>query len=65
MSRITPSVEALVRQAFGLLLEIRSHPDARLRLGKAIAFLTMLVENPATGSPPLVVSNRAVRIGGR
>jgi hypothetical protein len=64
MSRTTPSVEALVRQAFGLLLEIRSRPRAKPLLGQAIAFLNMLVENPATGSPPLVVSIRAVRIRG-
>jgi hypothetical protein len=64
MNRTTPSVEALVRQAFGLLLEIRSQPEAKLLLGKAIAFLAMLVQNPATGSPPLVVSIRAVRIRG-
>jgi hypothetical protein len=64
MSRSTPSVEALVRQAFGLLLEIRSQPEAKPLLGQAIAFLKMLVENPATGSPPLVVSIRAVRLRG-
>jgi hypothetical protein len=65
MSRTTPAVEALVRQAFGLLLEIRSHPEAKLLLSKAVAFLKMLIESPATDSPPLVVSIRAVRIGGR
>ncbi|MBZ5545276.1 MAG: hypothetical protein LAO07_16615 [Acidobacteriia bacterium] len=64
MSRTTPSVEALVRQAFGLLLEIRSQPEAKPRLEQAIAFLKMLVESPATVSPPLVVSIRAVRIRG-
>jgi hypothetical protein len=64
MSRITPSVEALVRQAFGLLLEIRGQAEAQPRLAQAIAFLKMLVEDPTTGSPPLVVSIRAVRIRG-
>jgi len=64
MSRITPSVEALVRQAFALLLEIRSHPDAMRRLGQVIAFLKMLAEDPKAGFPPLVVSVRAVRIRG-
>jgi hypothetical protein len=64
MSRITPSVEAMVRQAFGLLLEIRGQPEAKPRLGQAIAFLKMLVGDPTTGSPPTVVSIRAVRIRG-
>lgn len=62
MSRTTPSVEALVRQAFGLLLEIRTHPEALPLLGQAIAFLKMLVEDPATGTQTMVVSVRAVRI---
>jgi hypothetical protein len=64
MSRITPSVEALVRQAFALLLEIRGQPEAQPRLGQAIAFLKMLAEDPKSGFPPLVVSVRAVRIRG-
>jgi hypothetical protein len=64
MSRSTPSVEALVRQAFGLLLEIRSRPQAQPRLGQVIAFLKMLAEDPTAGPPPLVVSIRAVRIQG-
>jgi hypothetical protein len=54
----------MVRQAFGLLLEIRGQPEAKPRLGQAIAFLKMLVGDPTTGSPPTVVSIRAVRIRG-
>jgi len=65
MSRTTPLVEALVRQAFGLLLEIRSHPRAKPLLSQAIAFLRMLAEEPQADCPPLVVSIRAVRIRGR
>jgi hypothetical protein len=65
MSRTTPSVEALVRQAFGLLLEIRSHPDAKVRLGKVLAFLNMLIADATIGSPPLIVSIQAVRIRSR
>jgi hypothetical protein len=64
MSRITPTVEAMVRQAFGLLLEIRGHPEAKPLLGQVIAFLKMLVADPTTDCPPMVVSIRAVRIRG-
>ncbi|MBZ5515028.1 MAG: hypothetical protein LAN62_09335 [Acidobacteriia bacterium] len=62
MSRITPSVEALVRQAFALLLQIRSHPEAQPRLGQAIAFLTMLAEDGVASAQPMVVTIWAVRI---
>jgi hypothetical protein len=64
MDRTKPAIEVLVRQAFGLLLEIRSHPEAKPLLGQAIAFLRMLVQESEAASPPLVVSVRAVRIRG-
>jgi len=62
MARHTPAVEAMVRQAFGLLLEIRSHREAKSLLAKAIAFLKLLQQDPSAETNPLVISVRAVRI---
>jgi hypothetical protein len=52
----------MVRQAFGLLLEIRGQEDAKSLLTQAIAFLKFLREEPTAQTNPLVVSVRAVRI---
>jgi hypothetical protein len=52
----------MVRQAFGLLLEIRSHREAKSLLAKAIAFLKLLQQDPSGETNPLIVSIQAVRI---
>lgn len=65
MRRPSPSIEAQVRHAFGLLLEIRSQPEAPNLLGQAIAFLTMLVQGADTQAQAVVISVQAVRIRGR
>lgn len=65
MRRPSPSIEAQVRQAFGLLLEIRSQPEAPNLLGQAIAFLTMLVQGADAQAQPVVISVQAVRIRDR
>jgi hypothetical protein len=62
MKRPSPSIEAMMRNAFGLLLEIRSQPGAQNLLGQAIAFLKMLAEEPAAQANPMVISVQAVRI---
>ena len=62
MERHSPAVEAMVRQAFGLLLEIRSQREAKSLLAKAIAFLKLLQQDPSAEINPLVISVRAVRI---
>lgn len=62
MKRSSPSIEAQVRHAFGLLLEIRSQPEAPDLLAQANAFLKMLVQGGDTQTPPLVISVQAVRI---
>ena len=62
MARPSPSVEAMVRHAFGLLLEIRSQKEAKSLLTQAIAFLRLLLEEARPQTTPLVVSVRAVRI---
>lgn len=58
MKRSSPSLEAQVRHAFGLLLEIRSQPEAPDLLAQANAFLEMLVQGGDTQTPPLVISVR-------
>jgi len=65
MRRPSPSIEAQVRHAFGLLLEIRSQPEAPNLLAQAIAFLTMLVQGADTQAQAVVISVQAVRIRGR
>lgn len=62
MARPSPTVEAMVRHAFGLVLELRSHREAKSILAQAIAFLNLLVEHPDSRSNPVVVSVRAVHI---
>lgn len=62
MRQDPPSVERLVRQAFGLLLEIRQQRQARRSLTLALAFLKMLARNRGRDEPPVVISIRAVRI---
>ena len=62
MKRPSPSIEAQVRHAFGLLLEIRSQPAAPSLLAQAIAFLKMLTQSADTQTTPVVISVQAVRI---
>ncbi len=62
MSEQAPSTDQLVQQAFGLLLEIRSHSNARHLLTLGVGFLKVLALRRATEDPPLVVSVRAVQI---
>ena len=62
MNRRSHSVEAKVREAFELLLELRSHPDASRMLSIANSFLDMLLRQEGTDGPPVVISVKAVRI---
>ncbi len=62
MNERAPSIERLVRQAFGLLLEIRRDRQARRLLTLAVAFLKMLVRQTRTNEPPVVLSVQALRI---
>lgn len=62
MARPSHSVEAMVRHAFGLVLEIRSRKDAKSLLTQAISFLRLLLEEPSAQASSMVVSVRAVRI---
>jgi hypothetical protein len=62
MRRQTDSTEALVRRAFDLLLKLRSMPEGPRLLPCAVAFLEMLVRQPRSQQPPLVVTVRAMQV---
>lgn len=54
--------KALVREAFGLLLELRSREEAPKLLGQAVAFLRMLESQGQTTAVPIVVSVQVMRL---
>jgi hypothetical protein len=62
MARPKPGVEAMVRNAFELLLEIRAHPQAHRLLLLAIGFLKTLVRQTNGEAAPVVVAVQAVRL---
>ena len=54
--------KALVREAFGLLLELRSREEAPKLLREAVAFLRMLESQEQTSAVPFVVSVQLMRL---
>lgn len=56
------SVEALVREGFNLLLELRRHPEARRLIPLANAFLKALLHQTGRDAPPIVVCVKAMPI---
>jgi hypothetical protein len=62
MSNGTRSDRALVREAFDLLLGLRSRRDAQKLLGQAVTFLRMLEHEGQPGALPVVVSVQVVRL---
>ncbi len=54
------NIEALVHEAFGLLLEIRGRRDASRHLAHAIHCLKMLAREGDTSQSLMVVSVRAL-----
>ena len=62
MSNATRSDRALIREAFSLLLELRSRREARKLLGQAVSFLRMLGERGESEGLPVVVYVQAMRI---
>lgn len=62
MSDERESDRALLREAFALLLGLRTRPDARNRLGQAVTFLHMLEHEGLVGTLPVVVSLKVVRL---
>jgi hypothetical protein len=63
MNRGTSAERALLREAFDLLLELRSRPQARKLLGQAVTYLRMLERQGEPGRLPLVISVRVMRLG--
>lgn len=62
MKQRPSSNQALARKAFGLVLELRTHHDARQLLGKAVAFLEMLARGRDTRALPVMVSVQMMRL---
>lgn len=62
MSNGTKSDRALLRQAFALLLGLRSRPQARNLLGQAVTFLRLLEHQGEPGGAPFVVSVQVMRV---
>jgi hypothetical protein len=62
MSDAPRSDRALLREAFALLLRLRSQPDARNLLGQAVTFLRMLEHREESGGLPVVVSLQVMRL---
>lgn len=60
MGTKSSSDETMVRNAFGLLLEIRQQRDAARRLGIAVAFLEALASVADADASPVVVAIRAL-----
>lgn len=56
MSDGARSVRVLIREAFSLLLELRSRREARKLLAQAVTFLRMLEHKGTSGDFPVVVS---------
>jgi hypothetical protein len=62
MNHGTSAERALLEQAFGLLLELRSQPHAQKLLGQAVSFLRMLDHQGEPGGLPVVVSVQVMRL---
>ena len=56
MVNASPGLDALVRQAFGLIIEIRHHRGAARSLALVVNFLRMMAHRPGQDEPPFVVS---------
>ena len=58
----TRSDRALLREAFDLLLELRSRPQARKLLSQAVTFMRVLEHQGEPGELPVVVSVQLMRL---
>lgn len=63
MNRGTTAERALLREAFDLLLELRSRPQARKLLGQAVTYLRLLEHEGEPGGLPIVISVQVIRVG--
>lgn len=62
MGNGTRSDTALLKDAYALLLGLRSQPNARELLGQAVTFLRMLRHQGESGGLPFVVSVQVMRL---
>jgi hypothetical protein len=62
MVHASPGLDSLVRQAFGLIIDIRHHGEAARSLALTISFLRMMASHPSQDAPPFLVSVTAVPI---
>jgi len=62
MKHGTRAERALLREAFGLLLELRSRPDALKLLGQAVTFLRILDQQGEPGGLPVVLSLQVMNL---
>ena len=62
MKAVTKTTQRMARQAFGLLLELRTRDNAQQLLGQAIAFLEMLAREKHVDRTHLMISVRAVQL---
>ena len=60
MAHDSTRLDALVRQAFGLIIEIRHLRGAARSLSLAVNFLRMMARNPGQDAPPFVFNYTVV-----
>jgi len=65
MKRGTSEERALLRQAFDLLLELRTRPQARKLLDQAVIYLRLLEHQGEPGELPVVLSIQLTRLRNR
>lgn len=56
------SIELLVREAFGLVIKLRAHPEALGLLRKANSFMGLLVREGTVHTSPLMLSIQVMRV---
>jgi hypothetical protein len=62
MKRGTSKERALLRQAFDLLLELRTRPQAHKLLAQAVIYLRLLERQGELRDLPLVISVQVTRL---
>jgi hypothetical protein len=62
MRRSRHAVETLVRQAFSLVVELRTYPEAQGLLTQAVEVLKYLAQHEHNRALPLLISVRALRL---
>ena len=60
--RMARTIQTLVQEAFGLVLELRSHHEPQRVLSQAVAFLHMLARGRDTDAAAVMVSVRVMRL---